>query len=165
MEQWDAYDFKGHKLNKILIRGEKVPKGMYHLVSEIMVRHTDGSFLLMQRDHNKEVYPGHYEASAGGSVLINESAREGAIRELKEETGINSFISLEEVGVNIYDDSIFHSFICITDFLKDKITLQESETISYKWISEEEFKEYIHSDLRVPPQIDRFDAYIKTLFQ
>ncbi len=41
MELWDAYD---EKLNKIegmtLVRGEEVPDGVFHLVCEIIVRHT-----------------------------------------------------------------------------------------------------------------------------
>ena len=54
MELWDAYD---EKLNKIegmtLVRGEEVPDGVFHLVCEIIVRHTDGTYLLMQRDPQK----------------------------------------------------------------------------------------------------------------
>lgn len=48
MELWDAYD---EKLNKIegmtLVRGEEVPDGVFHLVCEIIVRHTDGTYLLI----------------------------------------------------------------------------------------------------------------------
>lgn len=60
------------ELNKIdnltLVRGEKIPDGLYHLVSEIIVRHIDGTYLLMQRDINKH-YGGWWEATAGGSAL------------------------------------------------------------------------------------------------
>lgn len=50
MELWDAYDRHGNKLPGVTLRrGEPVPEGMYHLVSEVLVRHTDGSFLLMRR--------------------------------------------------------------------------------------------------------------------
>lgn len=54
MELWDAYDKNFNKIgNKALIRGESIPEGIYHLVCDIMVRHTDGSYLLMQRDKRK----------------------------------------------------------------------------------------------------------------
>ena len=50
MELWDAYDQELNKLGGVtLARGEEVPDGMYHLVSEVIVKHTDGEFLLMQR--------------------------------------------------------------------------------------------------------------------
>ena len=50
MELWDAYDVRGNSLEHTLIRGEEVPAGEYHLVADILVRHTDGSFLLTQAD-------------------------------------------------------------------------------------------------------------------
>lgn len=41
MELWDAYDVRGNSLEHTLIRGEEVPAGEYHLVADILVRHTD----------------------------------------------------------------------------------------------------------------------------
>ena len=36
MELWDAYDEKLNKIEGVtLIRGETIPEGMFHLVSEI----------------------------------------------------------------------------------------------------------------------------------
>ena len=53
-ELWDAYDKKFNKIeNTTLVRGETIPDGIYHLVSEVIVKHTDGSYLLMQRDLRK----------------------------------------------------------------------------------------------------------------
>ena len=58
MEIWDAYFKDGTPAGVDLIRGEKVPEGLYHIVCEILVRHTDGDYLLMQRDFEKIGYPG-----------------------------------------------------------------------------------------------------------
>ena len=55
MEFWDAYNEQCEIIDGItLIRGEKIPDGIYHLVSDIIVRHADGSYLLMQRDKEKQ---------------------------------------------------------------------------------------------------------------
>lgn len=55
-EIWDAYDKQFHKIeNTKLIRGQNIPAGMYHMVGEIIVKHKDGTFLLMQRDFNKHL--------------------------------------------------------------------------------------------------------------
>ncbi|AGS05422.1 MAG: hypothetical protein E6382_03170 [Streptococcus lutetiensis] len=35
---------------RVLVCGEKIPKGVYHLVSEVIVRHQDGTYLLTQRN-------------------------------------------------------------------------------------------------------------------
>ena len=85
MELWDAYDMNLNKIkDKTLIRGEAVPDGMYHLVCEVIVKHTDGTYLLMQRDKNKH-YGEYWEATAGGSALQGENPIECATRELREE--------------------------------------------------------------------------------
>ena len=69
---------------------DKIPAGMYHLVCEGLVRQVDGTYLLMKRDPNKPLYPNMWEATAGGSALQGESAVEGALRELREETGLTA---------------------------------------------------------------------------
>ena len=87
MEIWDGYLMDGSLANQDLVRGEPIPKDLYHLVSEILVRHVDGDYLIMQRDFNKPNYGGYYEATAGGSALKGEDKITCAMRELLEETG------------------------------------------------------------------------------
>ena len=58
MEIWDGYFKDGTIANIDLVRGEPVPDGLYHLVCEALVRHTDGDYLLMQRDLEKDIIPG-----------------------------------------------------------------------------------------------------------
>jgi hypothetical protein len=44
MEKWDAYDRHLNKIDNLtLFRGDVIPEGVFHLVSEIIVKHTDGS--------------------------------------------------------------------------------------------------------------------------
>ena len=74
MEIWDAYFFDGTLAGQDLIRGEPISDGLYHLVSEILVRHIDGDYLLMQRDPRKPNYGRFFEATAGGSALKGEDA-------------------------------------------------------------------------------------------
>lgn len=139
MEIWDAYNCDFEKIEgKQLVRGEKIPEGLFHLVCDILVKHTDGTYLIMQRDYRKS-YGGMWEATAGGSALKGETPLMCAVRELSEETGIISS-ELTEVGrvVDNSTRSIYVEYLCITDWDKDNITLQEWETIAYKWVSREE---------------------------
>ena len=65
-ELWDAYDNNFNRINGItLVRGEALPDGIYHLVCEIIVKHIDGTYLLMQRDFRKQ-YGGMWEVTAAG---------------------------------------------------------------------------------------------------
>lgn len=134
MELWDAYDASFKKTpNKTIVRGEPIPSGIYHLVCDILVKHIDGTYLLMKRDFRKH-YGGMWEATAGGSALVGETPLQCAIRELKEETGILSH-DLIEVGTYMSQNTIYVEFLCVTNWNKNHITLQEGETIAFKWVS------------------------------
>ena len=138
-EIWDAYDRDFNKIENVtLVRGEPIPDGMYHLVCDIVVKHVDGTYLLMQRDLQK-TFGGRWELTAGGSALIGETPLEGAMRELREETGIASsdFKELRRV-VNDQRHFVCVVYFCLTDCDKNSVTLQEGETIDYKWVTKEE---------------------------
>ena len=133
-EIWDAYDRNFGKIEgKKLVRGEPIPEGMYHLVCDIIVKHTDGTFLLMRRDFKKH-FGGMWELTAGGSALAGETPLECGLRELAEETGIAA-TELKELKRIVHDGhrSLYVEYLCITDWSKDSITLQEGETIDFKW--------------------------------
>lgn len=56
MELWDAYDEGLNKIDgSVLVRGEQIPNECFHLVCEIIVKHKDGSYLIMQRDKRKHL--------------------------------------------------------------------------------------------------------------
>ena len=162
MEIWDAYLPNGTLAGCDLIRGEPIPNGLYHLVSEILVRYIDGDYLLMQRDPRKPNYGGYFEATAGGSALKGEDAYCCAKLELREETGIDAGI-LTNIGRFVSHDTIYENFLCITDCEKDSVKLQEGETVSYKWISEAEFVDFVNSDSMIDVQFQRYLPHLKQM--
>ena len=136
MELWDAYDKDLDRLEGMaLVRGEPIPDSVYHLVCDILVRHTDGDYLLMRRDPRK-THGGMWEASAGGAAQRGETALEAAFRELREETGIAAE-KLTEIGRDISPErhAIYVAFLCVTDGDKSAVTLQEGETVDFRWVS------------------------------
>lgn len=126
MEIWDGYLIDGTLANQDLVRGELIPKGLYHLVSEILVRHIDGDYLLMRRDTRKSNYGGYYEATAGGSALKGEDKVSCAARELLEETGISAD-DLVEIGQYISRDTIYYNFLCVTDCDKSSFLFKKGK--------------------------------------
>ena len=141
MELWDAYDDKLNKIDGVtLVRGEEVPEGYFHLCSEIIVKHTDGTYLIMQRDKRKHL-GGMWEATAGGSALQGEDPLTCARRELQEETGIAA-CELIEIGRVLHHGhkTYYVDYLCVTDADKNSIVLQEGETMAYKWVSASELR-------------------------
>ncbi|MCD8187759.1 MAG: NUDIX hydrolase [Ruminococcus sp.] len=142
---WDGYYEDKTLAGVDIVRGGKFPTGLYHVVSEIIVRHADGSFLVTKRDYAKESHAGEWEIGAGGSVLKGEGFYDAAVRELFEETGIRAeklekiyeITKVHENGVGVH----FIGYLCVTDMDKNNVVLQKGETIDFKWISEEDIVE------------------------
>ena len=148
MEIWDTYDAKFNKIDGMsLVRGEPIPDGCFHLVSEIVVKHDDGSYLLMQRDNRKHL-GGMWEATAGGSALQGENPLACAVRELREETGISSD-RLTEIGRVLHygHRTIYVEYLCNTAIDKSSIVLQDGETSAYKWISVNDLRKMSKDEL------------------
>lgn len=160
-ELWDAYNRDFEKVSGVtLVRGDKIPSGLFHLVCDIIVRHKDGQYLLMQRDFYKH-FGGIWEATAGGSALKGENALECARRELKEETGIEK-ADLFEIGrvVREENQSLYVEYLCETDSDKSAIRLQKGETVAFKWVSAKELREMKKTEL-VTQRIQQFIDELK----
>ncbi len=88
MEKWDLYTKYREKTGKEHIRGEKLPEGFYHLVVHVWIRNHKGEYLISKRSAARPTFPLMWEC-VGGSVLKGESSMEGALREIKEEVGLD----------------------------------------------------------------------------
>lgn len=88
MEVWDLYTKYREKTGKEHIRGEKIPEGCYHLVVHVWIQNNRGEYLISQRSADRPTFPLMWEC-VGGSVIKGESSIEGAIREIKEEVGLD----------------------------------------------------------------------------
>ena len=164
MELWDLYDRSGNPLGRTAVRGGSLPEGCYHLVSEVLLRHADGDYLVMKRDPNKPIHPGAEEATAGGSALTGEMPLACAERELLEETGLTAG-DYAQVGYRISDEghSLFYSYLAVTDCPKDAVRLQAGETVGYRWLTEREFIAFVNSGEMLPGQRRRLEGYFKAL--
>ncbi len=143
MELWDAYYANGTLAGFDLVRGEVIPEGFYHLVCNSVIKHEDGTYLMMQRSFEKEILPGKWEIGAGGSVLKGEDKIQGALREIREETGIAKG-EIKEIYCFVHEQyqSIYYGFLYTTACEKDCIQLQKGETIAYKWITPNELIQF-----------------------
>ena len=168
MELWDLYDRDGNKTGKIWERTNvdslSIPDGLYHIVCDVLIKHSDGSYLLTKRDPGKNVYPGYWEASAGGSALQGEDPEQCVVREMFEETGLKAE-SIELINKTIRDQShsIIYSYLATVNCDKDSVVLQEGETTEYKWVDVQGLLEYTRSDLAIKTHVDRYRPYLDLL--
>lgn len=164
MELWDAYTREEKRVDTVLVRGEPIPTGLYHLACGVFVRHVDGSILCMKRARAKASYPGRYDVSAGGAALRGETKYDCVKRELKEETGITCEV-FQQIGRHVSEKShiILYNFLCTVDCPKDSITLQEGETEGYVWMSEEEFIHFLNSGGMIDWQRAQYHDYMVSM--
>ena len=165
MELWDAYTREGELVaDTVLVRGQPVPDGLYHMACGVIVRHVDGSVLCMKRSKEKKSFGGWHDVSAGGAALQGETKYDCVRRELREETGIE-WTEFEEVSRTVRDcyATIFYSYLCTVDWPKDAITIQEGETEGYQWLSEQEFIELLNSDRMIPGQPERMEDWFRKM--
>ncbi|MDO5402996.1 MAG: NUDIX hydrolase [Eubacteriales bacterium] len=157
-EVWDAYDENEKRLGFDIPRSmaKSLPEGVYHVVVMIYTLTDKGRILVTQRARNK-TYPLKWEVT-GGSILKGESSREGAARELHEETGI---IREPEELIPVYSfvdyerHAIYHSFMhMIAD--DTHVVLQEGETRDYMFLPYEEFLKLVKSERFVASERRRF---------
>lgn len=164
MEIWDLYDHEGKPTGETAVRGEVLPAGRYHIVCETLLRHRDGSFLLMRRDPEKPIHPGDWEATAGGSALAGEDPLTCAKRELLEETGIEGE-DFREIAVTASDRNqcLFHSYLAETGADKASVVLQPGETVDWRWLTRAELAAFLCSRQVVDGQTRRCWAFYRQL--
>ena len=167
-ELWDLYDREGRRTGEIFERGfgtyENIPQGRFHLVSDILVRNKDGRYLLCKRHMGKDVYPGFWEASAGGSAKVGELPEECARRELKEETGLEAD-QLELINVVFREPShsLIYCYVADVDADPDSVILQEGETVDYKWVDAAGLVDYSTSDVAIKTSVERYADFYNAL--
>lgn len=163
MEYWDAYLEDGTRTGHLLIRGEPIEEGYFHLVAKVLLTYREEEILFMKRHPEKEPHPGCYEATAGGSVLSGEESEEGAIRELYEETGIR-IVELDRMDRradssthSIYDTYLAHW----NGEERPEVRLQETETVHYQWVKMEDLYDFMEANEVVPSHRERVLEYLK----
>jgi isopentenyldiphosphate isomerase len=143
MEIFDLYDIDGNLLDKKMIRGTSNDKGEYHLVVHIWIKNSDGLYLIQKRNKDSDLIPNQW-ACTGGAVTSGEDSITGAIRETKEELGIEfgpeDFIFLKRfVTENKFTNYLTDLYVIKKDVLIKDLKLDINEVLSVKYFSMEEY--------------------------
>lgn len=132
-ELWDVYDGQARKTGRTMKRG--TPKdGDYMLCAHVYIYTSEGKFLVQKRALSKELHPGEWDITVG-AVLAGEESIAGAIRETKEEIGID--ISEEDLylaGRVKKQNKFIDIYFVKKDFDIACCELQEEEVADVKFI-------------------------------
>jgi 8-oxo-dGTP pyrophosphatase MutT (NUDIX family) len=149
MESWDLYDHTRNRVNARHVRGNKLASGLYHIVVHVWIVNSRGELLLTQR-HPDKTFPYKWEGS-GGSVLAGEGSFDGALREVKEEIGIDLRGKEGKLLKTIKRDNDFCSdfldvWLFKADFTTEEAKLQETEVVGIQWVSESVLRQMFARD-------------------
>ncbi len=163
-ELWDVYDSTRRKTGKTMRRGEPSAPDEFHLIVHAWIRLKNGRFLITKRSPDKDIYPGLWETT--GSVVSGEESVQSAIREIREETGLNIdsgdialFRTLK--GLNRFSNHFVDVFIARYERDVAEIDFQEEEVTEYRIADKKEISELLKNGRFVPD----VSPYVDDLFE
>jgi isopentenyldiphosphate isomerase len=149
MELIDIVDRKGCPMGLTVDRKTVHQEGLRHRTSHVWILRKRGDsveILLQKRSQIKDSYPGCYDISSAGHIPAGMDFIPSALRELKEELGIEA--CAEELiycgqrqftfrsifhDEPFWDNQISNVYILWKDVEPEELTLQESEVESVRW--------------------------------
>ena len=142
MELLDIVDENGNYTGDVVERKKAQELGLLHWEVIIIVVNDRKQILLQKRSANKKYFPNKW-ALCSGLVISGESCEEAAVRELKEELGVEFQISdlhLLEKNLNLT-----RFYYVITNYDESQFTIQKEELSSVKWFDLDEVLEKVSS--------------------
>ena len=149
MEFLDNVDEKGLPTGKVIDRATAHLEGYWHRTSHVwlMRKRGDAVQILLQKRSEIKSFPGCYDISSAGHIPAGEDFVPSALRELKEELGVDA--KAEELvccgdRTIIWDDVFFGKeyhdrqytrvFVLWKDLEETEFCLQEEEVDSVRWM-------------------------------
>lgn len=153
MEYFDVLDENGKKTGKTKLRSEVHRDGDWHRAVHIWILNQNGDVLLQRRCPTKDSHPNMLDISCAGHLSAGDEPMIAAIRELKEELGIDAspsdlkFIKTIKRGSKYTESFINNEFndmyVMVTDKTIDQLTFQKEEISEIMFVPYKKFKEMV----------------------
>jgi isopentenyl-diphosphate delta-isomerase len=149
-EYLDIWNSDGQPTGQSCLKDEAHQNGWFHPTVHIWFYTATPALLLQKRSLTKDTFPGFWDVSVAGHVSAGESILEGAIREVKEEIGLDIKASdLKPLDIRkntnrfnngIIDCEFQHVFLVKLDTELSQLRIQESEVDAIRLFSFEELQ-------------------------
>ncbi|WP_370392149.1 NUDIX domain-containing protein [uncultured Winogradskyella sp.] len=141
----------GDPTGKVALKSEAHKNGWYHNTIHIWFYTKDKKILLQQRSHKKKIYPLLWDVSVAGHIDAGEPLIEAALREAKEEIGLQlQKKDLKKIGVKLHkseydsgkikDYEFHHVYIAELKTPLEELKPQEDEVEALKLVGFCEFE-------------------------
>ena len=172
-EMLDILDENGNSVNKLKKRSWVHKDGNWHRTVHVWIITSQNELLIQKRASEKLTYPDMWDISCAGHVESDSSSRNSAMREAKEELGIDlSPLELKKVGSlrqtyndkDIHDNEIVDIFLVHRDIPTHKYRLQKSEVSQIRLIQLVDLKLHIENrDASFVPHTNEYRLMFKIL--
>lgn len=156
-ERWDVTDAAGIPLGVTHRRGDPgFPVGRYHVVSSVCAVRADGRVLISQRAAVKD-FALDWEFAAG-SALAGETSREAAVRELREETGLQALAEELTFVARFTEASALFDLYVAHDVDPASLRLDPEEVAASEWVTLDDVAARYRAGVFAGPWVARLDA-------
>lgn len=157
MELVDIVDNTG-KFIRTQDRGDLVSENEFIESVHIYLLTDDNMIYIQQRSEDKEENPNFWEV-VGGGVRSGEDKLSAALRELKEETGIDCFAqNLKPIGQTIADKYLVNAFVYLL-IKEENFKPQLEEVKNTMFVDMEDIYELINNDRFYSSSFGLFQKY------
>ena len=138
----DLYDINSNKTNKTYRKGDLIPEGYYPMVVMVVIRNSNGEFLMQKRVESK----GGDWGVTGGHPKSGETPIEGIITEVKEELGLDfSKENFIEYDSGCDGKDCYKMYFVTKDININDITIQQEELSEVRLLTMDELKGMVNS--------------------
>ncbi len=155
-EYIDILTSRGSFSGKTRLKSEAHAQGLWHASTQVWIVNIQNKVLLQQRSANKDSYPNLWDISVAGHLSAGDNPISAALREIKEEIGLELeasqlqfFKRIKRSKIpkpNFLDNEFNYLYGVKTDFRLSSLKLQEEEVQAVQLLSLQEFKHQLQQN-------------------